>query len=335
MTATMPGGSSTPYTITPDAAAPCVAVLGEALVDLFPTQAVIGGAPFNVARNLAAFGAAPLMVTRIGADALGDQIAADFARFGLATAGLQRDGSRPTGTVLVHMQGRQHRFEIVADTAWDAIDGQAAVAAVRRARPAIVYFGTLAQRSAVSRSAIRAALDAEGPSPDAPPALRFLDLNLRDGPDNRTLSSESLLLADVVKVNDEELDQLIDWFVRPGEPVRAWGEPLQRQAIDALMARFRLRRLVVTRGPSGWACRDLDAGDGGWLEGLAPPVVLRDTVGAGDAFASVLLLGELRGWPLATTLARAAGFAASVCGIEGAVDADSPIYLQALAGWSA
>ena len=165
--------------------------------------------------------------------------------------------------------------------------------------------------------------------------MRFLDLNLRDGPDNRALSAESLALADDVKVNDEELDRLIDWFVRPGEPVLAWGETLQRQAIDSLMARFRLRRLVITRGPAGWACRDVEAADGGWLEGAAPPVVLRDTVGAGDAFASVFLLGELRGWPLATTLARAAGFASGVCGIDGAVDADSPIYSQALAGWSA
>lgn len=330
-----------------------VAVLGEALVDLFPARAVLGGAPFNVARNLAAFGAAPLMVTRIGADALGEQIAAEFDLFGLDSAGLQRDPVRPTGTVLVHMLDRQHRFEIVADTAWDAIDGPAAVAAVQRAAPEILYFGTLCQRSAISREAIRAALaavrqvvraTAGGTGFDAArdgavpalqePALRFLDLNLRDGPDNQMLSADSLALADIVKVNDEELDRLIDWFIRPGLPALVWGEPLQREAIDALMARFAVRRLVITRGADGWACRDRMEPGAGWLEGTAPPVVLRDTVGAGDAFASVLLVGELRGWPLATTLTRAASFAASVCGIEGAVDADSPIYAQARRAWS-
>jgi fructokinase len=302
-----------------------VTVLGEALIDRFPDRDVIGGAPFNVARNLALLGAAPVMITRIGDDALGATIEADFARFKLDARGLQRDPTRPTGTVTVHMQGTHHRFEIGADAAWDHLDGEEAVQVVRASRPRITYFGTLAQRSSESRVAIGKALDAAD-------ALAFLDLNLRDGPDNRALSAASLTRARVVKVNDDELDQLLEWFVRPGEGALPWGEGAHRDAVAELVARFGLERLVVTRGPKGWAC--IEGGRRDWLQGSAAPVQVRDTVGAGDAFASILLLGELNDWPLHTTLERAARFASSVCGIDGAVDPASDIYAGARAAWS-
>lgn len=301
-----------------------VAVLGEALIDRFPDRDVIGGAPFNVARNLALLGASPLMITRIGTDALGDTIAADFARYGMDARGLQRDARRATGTVTVHMQGAQHRFEIGADSAWDHLDLAAAVEAVRASAPALAYFGTLAQRGAVSRTAIRAALDASA-------ALPFLDLNLRDGPDNRALAEESLARARLVKVNDDELEQLVAWFVAPGQPALGWDEPALRTAVEALVARFALQRLTITRGAHGWAC--FDAAGAGWLEGRAPAVKVRDTVGAGDAFASVLVLGELHRWPLLTTLQRAGEYASAVCGIAGAVDPASGIYAAARAAW--
>lgn len=301
-----------------------VVVLGEALIDRFPDVDVIGGAPFNVARNLALLGAAPVMITRIGTDALGDTILADMARYGMDQRGLQFDPARETGTVTVHMSGTHHRFEIGADSAWDHLDAAEVLGVVRESAPAVTYFGTLAQRGTVSRVAIHAALDASN-------ALPFLDLNLRDGPDNRALSEDSLLRAKLVKVNDEELDRLIAWFVRPGQTPLCWGDPAVRMAVEALVKRFDLQRLTVTRGGDGWACLD---GALGWLEGASPAVTVRDTVGAGDAFASVLLLGELRGWPLHTTLRRAAEYASAVCGISGAVDPVSGIYAAARTAWA-
>lgn len=294
-----------------------VAVLGEALIDRFPDADVIGGAPFNVARNLALLGAAPVMITRIGNDALGDTIAADFARFGMDPRGLQRDPARATGTVAVHMSGTQHRFEIGADSAWDHLDAAEAVRVVRESAPAVTYFGTLAQRGAVSRDAIRAALSASG-------ALPFLDLNLRDGADSRALAEDSLNRASLVKVNDDELEQLCAWFMPAGQ--RAL-----RESIETLLQRFDLQRLTITRGAEGWACFDAYQG---WLEGPATPTTVRDTVGAGDAFAAVLILGELSGWPLSTTSQRAATHASAVCGVSGAVDPASGIYAHARAAWA-
>lgn len=295
---------------------PRVAVIGEALIDRFSDADVIGGAPFNVARNLALLGAAPVMITRIGADALGDTIAADFARLQMDTCGLQRDPAHATGTVAIHMSGTQHTFEIDADAAWDHLDANEAAQVIRASAPAVVYFGTLAQRGAVSRAAIHAALGSSN-------AVLFLDLNLRDGPDNRSRAEDSLMRAQLVKVNEDELDQLTAWFV-PAQ------KPTLREAAESLLEHFDLQRLTITRGGDGWACLDRTQG---WLEGATPAVVVRDTVGAGDAFASVLLLGELLGWALPTTLQRAGEYASAVCGIAGAVDPASDIYAAARLAW--
>lgn len=301
-----------------------VAVLGEALVDKFPDRSVLGGAPFNVARNLAAWGLAPLLVSRVGDDEAGRRVRGECGRFGVDIRGLQTDAHLPTGTVNVHMRGTHHEFEVLENQAWDHLDETAAVGAVSAARPALVYFGTLGQRGPASRRAIRAALRASG-------AVRFLDLNLRAGNDNMALSAESLTQADLVKVNDDELAQLLAWFVDGQAASHAWGSPGQREAIARLVRRFGLRRLIVTRGASGWACFEGDSGDA--LEGTSPPVDVKDTVGAGDAFSSVVILGEVNCWPLRLTLQRAAEFASSVCGIQGAVDPTLSLYAEAARRW--
>lgn len=303
-----------------------VVLLGEALVDVFPDRGVLGGAPFNVARNLAALGGRPVLVTRIGVDANGEQIDAEFKRFSMDRRGLQRDPLRATGTVIVKLLGDRHHFEIAPDKAWDHLDVDAVVNAVQSTAPRLIYFGTLAQRGRTSRDALRAGLAATG-------AARFLDLNLRDCPDNQSIAAESLALADIVKVNEEELDRLLEWFVHSGDVPAKRGDRHLHAAVDLLMRRFDIDRLVVTRGSQGWSCIDIH--QCGCLEGQSPSVDVRDTVGAGDAFSSVLLLGEINQWPLETSLKRAADFASAVCTLRGAVDGDARIYEATLAKWNA
>jgi fructokinase len=294
-----------------------ILVLGEALIDVFPEREVIGGAPLNVARNLAALGAHPLFVSRIGAGPAGELVLGQMRELGMAVHGVQRDRDRLTGRVHVELVEGQPSYRIEADAAWDFLEVESATAVVRAARPSLAYFGTLAQRSPASRAAIRACLAAS-------PALRLLDLNLRGFAEERQVSRDSLEYADILKLNEEELARLAEWFApraRGGEAAAAF----------ALMADFQLQRIVVTRGESGWAC--YEAGGTQVLEGPSPRVTVVDAVGAGDAFSAVLLLGEMRGWSLRATLLRAAEFAARVCAIHGAFDPASGIYADALARW--
>lgn len=294
---------------------PCsIAVLGEALVDEFHDGPVAGGAPFNVARSLAALGVPALFISRIGANDDNGRLVLDSARrYALANADLQRDETRATGRVSVHERaGGGHSFEIHADAAWDHLDLDAARATLAGAQASMLYFGSLAQRHAVSRAAIRALA-----KPFA--GLRFLDLNLRAGIDNPQFAAESLMLAEWVKVNDEELARLAHWFGATGD---------EAGQVAALMARFALQRVVLTCGADGWRFY----GPGGVLLAQGPgepqPHVI-DTVGAGDSFTALLLAGLGLGRDLSATLALANRYASFICGVRGPLPADP----QALTPW--
>jgi fructokinase len=133
--------------------------------------------------------------------------------------------------------------------------------------------------------------------------LRFLDLNLREGV-GPELALECLQLAHWVKLNDEELAQLLAWTGAPDA--------------DALRRRCKLQRLIVTRGAAGYASFGDAPAEGDGV--AADPFV--DTVGAGDAFSACLLAAHLRHKAWAPALQLANRFAAAMCGEQGAAPAD-------------
>jgi fructokinase len=303
-----------------------VAVFGEALVDDFGDRQVIGGAPFNVARHLAAFGQDALMLTRVGLDGNGARMRAEFERFGLTMAGLQVDATLPTGAVRVdRLPDGGHRFTILPQQAYDAIDGNAAVAALHAARPATLYFGTLAQREPQSRDALTRLLGATD-------ACRYLDLNVRAGQVTERCVYASLHAADIVKVNEEELQDLFGWYTHMRLPTDDMADADVRHACATLLRVFNLAGLIVTLGPRGAVYFGADRARHA-TPAPSAPVRLADTVGAGDAFSAVFLLGRARGWPLDVLLTRSNEFAGAVCGIVGAVPDDHAFYRPFIERW--
>ena len=300
-------------------------VFGEALVDEFPTEQVVGGAPFNVARHLAAFMAPPLMITRIGDDRNGQAVRAEFERFVMPEGGIQVDPLEETGRVLVERQPHGHRFTILPRQAYDFIDAQAALDSLADVSADTIYFGTLAQRGERSRLALGAVLEAT-------PAKRFLDLNLRPGQVDEALVTRALTAADIVKVNEEELQALFQWYfqIGPNDPPLATQEV--HAACRALIDRFALEALIVTLGHRGSVYFGADGSLIANRDNPAPPFVI-DTVGAGDAFSAIFLLGRGRGWPLELTLARANEFAGAICAVTGAVPRDINFYDKWVARW--
>ncbi|MBV8635765.1 MAG: fructokinase, partial [Burkholderiaceae bacterium] len=229
-----------------------IILFGEALIDSFPDADVLGGAPFNVACALGAFGSPALLLSAVGLDDGAATIRAAMRRFGLDERGLQTDPFHPTGRVAVELSGDGHRFDILVNQAYDHIDGTRAAATINSAAaPQVLYFGTMAQRHEVSRSALRHLFE----QVQAP---RFLDLNLREGTYTRESVAASLLEADMLKVNEGELLFLLKQFVSPLADfgMRVDSAMLNSRllpALQSLLAQFSLQSLVVTLGERGYA----------------------------------------------------------------------------------
>lgn len=301
-------------------------VFGEALVDDYLTEQVVGGAPFNVARHLAAFMEPALMVTRIGADKNGAVVRGEFERFAMSEAGLQVDPMEETGRVVVERRQKSHRFVILPGQAYDFIKPAPALAALATVEAAVIYFGTLAQRGEGSRDSLFQLLEASQ-------ASRFLDLNLRTGQADERCVFHSLHAADIVKVNEAELQALFQWYFQI-EPSMALDSEEVRASCRALLQMFALEALIVTLGHRGSVYFGADGGMLVHRDNPVPPFVL-DTVGAGDGFSAIFLLGRARGWPLELTLARANEFAGVLCSIAGAVPRDMGFYDKWVARWRA
>lgn len=286
-------------------------IFGEVLFDQFPDgKPVLGGAPFNVAWHLQAFGQSPLFISRVGEDELGRRIREAMLDWGMDTTGLQSDSTHPTGTVAVNLRDGEPSFEIVADRAYDFID-----AAEFPAMPSqgLLYHGSLALRHAVSRGAWE--------------SLRthfrsrvFVDVNLRPPWYDDELLLRLLHGTRWLKLNEEEL--LI--LVSGGEDLIECAEQLQEQTGIEL--------LILTRGSQGAVARD----GKGELSRVAPAVEAAgvvDTVGAGDAFAGICLLGRLLAWPLDETLVRAQEFASAIVSVRGATVSDRSFYADFCKRW--
>jgi fructokinase len=284
-------------------------IFGEVLFDSFPDGGdSLGGAPFNVAWNLQALGADPLFVGAVGDDALGERVRAAMRIAGLDASGLQSTSRAPTGRVQVHLEAGEPHYDILADQAYDHVDIER-LQETLAAPVALLYHGSLALRGERSRAACGwLAQRAE---------RRFVDVNLRAPWYQPDAVRERIRGADYVKLNQDEARELLP----PG------GAP----AADPLAHAGITEALILTEGSRGASIRFRD---GSTLAAPAPAVRnLRDPVGAGDAFASVVILGILQQWDWPLVLERALDFAARVCTLQGATTTDSSFYAAATAEW--
>jgi len=278
-------------------------IFGEVLFDHFPDgKRVLGGAPFNVAWHLQAFGQAPCFISRVGDDPEGAAVRAAMKSWGMRTDALQLDPQRPTGRVSVNFTAGEPAYDIVEHCAYDAIASQREGFDCH-----LLYLGTLALREATSRHTAEQLRRQK-------PAILFVDVNLRPPWWQRDQVLEMISAADWVKLNNDELKQL-----HPD----ADGV--------SFVADYGLQGVVLTHGAAG---AEIIAADGEHHRAeptSAVPVV--DTVGAGDAFSSVTILGLASDWPLETTLQRAQAFASGLVGHRGATVSDPGFYREFIDAW--
>lgn len=285
-------------------------IFGEVLFDCFDDGSrVLGGAPFNVAWHLNALGQKPLMISSIGEDQAGDEIRQRMQTWNMDERGIQNSAQYPTGSVEVELRQGEPSYTILEPVAWDDI----------RAEPLpslsaamLLYHGTLALRNATNHRALQQLKRHSN-------AQLFIDVNLRDPWWDRQAVMRWLADADWIKLNQHELHDLLP--VISGEAA----------GIQHLFDETRATSVVLTCGENGAKLFQRDGRQ--WQIRPEKTTVQQDAVGAGDAFASICLLGILQYWPTQLMLRRAQDFAMAVIGLRGATTNDPLFYRDFQEKW--
>ena len=286
-----------------------IIVIGEILIDHFPEYERIGGAPFNFAFHLKNMGWPVRFITRTGDDADGLKARHLLEANGFSTEEVQIDQTHATGRVEVTLDSNGvPEFEIRKNVAYDHIDFSAVLTG-RGIDAEMIYFGSLIQRTQYGFHQVQELLKQCRPA-----TIRFCDINFRAPHINVDAIEPSLNHADILKLNDEELETICKTCNGPAK---------QADAIDWLMQHHNISMIALTHGANGsTAFTEAQTTHGP----LPQSEDIKDTVGAGDAFAAVLAAGALMELPMDRTLGLATGFAAHICGLPGAIPKNKELY---------
>ncbi len=274
--------------------------IGEILWDILPDGKQLGGAPANFAYHAQNLGAEGYVVSCVGDDELGTGILMCLEKLGMDPRYISIDKNHPSGTVSVDLdnEGKPHFF-IHENVAWDFIPLNSELLKLA-AKANAVCFGSLCQRSDVSRNTIRKFL--EDTKADC---HRVMDINLRQSFYTKDIISYSLKQANILKLNDEELSIVAEMLSITGSETEILSHLTDQYSLDLIaLTKGRFGSLLYARG----------------TESIHPgfPVKVADTVGAGDSFTAALVMGKLLGQGLDEINEQANRLASSVCSQKGA-----------------
>ncbi|MEY4903028.1 MAG: hypothetical protein RLZZ292_843 [Bacteroidota bacterium] len=260
----------------------------------------------NAACSLNALGFPTYMISRVGKDLLGDEILNFLEAKNCPTTYIQHDKKHATGVVQVTSNtAGENSYEIVQPSSWDFIGYNKKTQAKIDEAQAII-FGTLVARTPVSAKTLLNLLNTA--------TLKVFDVNFRAPFYTQVLVEQLLQKANIVKMNDEELDIIASWH----------GFDTSDEAIllQTLKEKYALQSIIVTKGANG--AMGLDENNHfHTCKGFK--VVVKNTVGSGDAFLAGFLKQYLGGEKMDNALRFACAMGAFVATQEGA----NPVFEEA------
>ncbi|MFO7935675.1 MAG: carbohydrate kinase [Bacteroidales bacterium] len=275
--------------------------IGELLWDVLPEGKQLGGAPCNFVYHAQKQGAEGYVLSAVGDDKYGGEIL-EVLKSKSISPDLVQVNDKPTSTVdvILNEQGIPE-YTIHENVAWDFICYNETIER-KLSETDMVCFGTLAQRNVISRNAIEKILDTCHPD-----TLRVYDVNLRQHYFSQPIVENSLMLCNVLKVNEEELPVICGMVgIKSGDE--------EERAVH-LMRRYDLKLVALTKGINGSLL--VTPKDRSFLP--TPGVDVRDTVGAGDAFTAAMAVGYANNVSLKNLHQQAVEISAYVCTREGAM----------------
>ncbi len=274
-----------------------IVCFGEVLWDLLPTGKVAGGAPMNVAVHARQLGLHAHIISAVGNDELGKEITTFLNNRSVDTEAIQVL-DKPTGVVEVSLNEKgSPSYTIIEDVAWDFIFPNEVAENLVKGADALV-FGSLALRNKVSRNTIF--------SLQKLAKLKVLDINIRKPFYDLDLIFSLFELADILKVNDEELELICQSLGQSGS---------EFELALFLKNKYQLRGILVTRGANGAFYID-EMNNITEHQGFRVDVL--DTIGSGDSFLAGFLSKFLQNKPIAECLAFACAVGAYVATQSGA-----------------
>ena len=284
-----------------------ITAIGEILFDIYPKTKNLGGAPLNFLYHVYKLTGEGNIISRVGNDILGDKAIKFLNSSGISTSYIQIDHLHPTGVANVKLnKNKVPTFRIDEGRAYDFIENVEKVNQLINKRTDCLYFGSLAQRSKVTKNTIQSLFGKR--------IKYFCDLNIRQKFYTKEVIKKSLQNTYALKINLDEL-KLINKLLL-GE--RFFLE----KAANKVLEKFNIELLAVTKGDEGTVLFSPNETD----EYEITPSKIVDTLGAGDAFAAVFCIGYLRKWELSKTNKLANEFAAEICKIKGALPKKDDIY---------
>lgn len=276
--------------------------IGEIVWDMLPAGKQLGGAPVNFVYFAKQLGADAVPVSAVGSDELGEETVCKLTDAGLNPRLIQRNGL-PTSRVLITLDSHGiPNYEIVEGVAWDAIEyTDEAAQAVSKADA--ICWGSLAQRSEKSRSAILKLIDRAKED-----CLKVFDINIRQHYYSKDTICESLKRADILKLNEDELPLVSDILGLDGS---------DEQKIHSLIVDWSLQSVIFTQGAR---CSEIFGRDGLMSHIDTPRVKVTDTVGAGDSFTAAYITCRMNGKSVTEAHGTAVRISAFVCTMNGAIN---------------
>lgn len=286
-------------------------IFGEVLFDVFTDgHRVLGGAPFNVAWHLQAFGQNPYFISRIGSDKHGESVRQAMTDWGMDTRALQTDQSMPTGKVTILLQEGEPVYDIVSPCAYDAID----ITSVPMQSCRLLYHGSLALRHTQSANSLDRLINSS-------PECIFVDVNLRTPWWDKKTVLPLIKQAHWAKLNIDEFDLLYP------------GSDLIIHRLSSFVNTYQLEGVILTHAEKG--AEVLNRNGEHFKVKPEQGIKVVDTVGAGDAFTSVMIMGIVNHWPMQITLDRAQVLASRIVGHRGATVVDPVFYENIMSRWDA
>lgn len=280
---------------------------GEILFDVFPDKATLGGAPLNVAGHLTKLGLNGAILSAVGNDELGKRALNEIEALGLSTdmiATLDYE----TGKAIITLNGKNAEYEFNDPCAWDNIPLKALPENVT-----LIYYGTLAQRGN-SKNTLKELLNS------VQSQHRFFDVNIRKHFYSDEIIKEGVENATILKLNDEEVDIVLDALKIEMRGYRG---------LEELFKEYNLDLILLTKGKEGTMCYKNK-----WYRVPCAPVEVVDTVGAGDSLSAGFLASYIKTGDLEKSLLFGSHIADYVVTKRGAIPEYDDNLVQYLKGIS-